>query len=445
MPCAGHMLNSQVAPAVVEFLDELTRLGRAVPIPFSWGAVSDFPFLPRLQSGRVVLSPATWTLRPADMESFAAWREHWQVPRYVYLTFADQRLLLDLDDPGQVEQLRIEARGKPDDHQLALSEALPSPEHAWLPGPDGSHISELVVPVVRESVEPAVRQTRPVVVREDLRVRPPGTDWLFAKLYHPPTFEQDLLVDHVRPFCQQSVANGQAGSWFFMRYEDPEPHIRVRWTGDPDTLADKLAPAVLRWANSLVSNEVCRRVALDTYDREVERYGGPDGIKLAEELFAADSEAVLDLLHLVDYKVLELDVALLGAYTVDDLVRALGLTTEQQDHMYRHAVNYRKETAKEYREQQRVLRSLLGDPQWLAGQAGGDKAVEILARRRSRVQQVAARYDALDTPLRTKVELARSFVHMHANRLLGCGHPPEQRVLGLVQRARESLHRAPVK
>jgi lantibiotic biosynthesis protein len=440
VPCAGHMLNPQLAPAVLEFLDGLSRFGRAVPMPFNWGAAAGFPFLPRVQTGRVVLAPARWVLCPADLASFDEWRAHWHVPRYVYLSVTDNRLLLDLDDPGQVGQLRIEARGKPEDHQLTLSEALPAPSHAWLPGADGDYISELVVPVVRDSVERAAPRASPVVVRADQRLRPLGTEWLFAKLYHAPTFEQDLLVDHIRPFCREVAGD----AWFFMRYADPEPHIRVRWSGHPDKLADELAPAVLRWANSLVSQEVCRRVTLDTYDREVERYGGPDGIELAEELFIADSVASLELLHLLDQKTVELDSSLLAVYTVDDLVRGLGLTDEEQDQLYHHGVAERREAAKEYRTQQRLLRSLLGDPHWLATQPGGDRIAEILELRRHRVQHIASRYDALDTLVRSKAELARSFVHMHANRLLGCGHPPEQRVLGLLQRTRESLRRAPI-
>jgi thiopeptide-type bacteriocin biosynthesis protein len=439
VPCAGHMLTPQAAPAVLEFIEGLGRFGRAVPMPFHWGAAAGFPYLPRVQSGRIVLAPARWALCPADLDSFDSWRAHWDVPRYVYLSVTDHRLLLDLDEPGHVEQLRIEARGKAEDYQLMVSEALPAPEHAWLPGADGDYISELVVPLVRDSVVPVAPQSRPVVVREDQRVRPLGTDWLFAKLYHAPTFEQDLLVDHLRPFCREA-----GSAWFFMRYADPDPHIRVRWTGDPDALAGTLAPAVLRWANVLVRKGICSRVSLDTYDREVERYGGPDGIELAEELFIADSSAVLDLLQLADQKIIELDSPLLAVYTVDDLVHGLGLTTEEQDELYRHGIADRREAAKEYRTQQRILRSLLGDPGWLASQPGGAKIAEILTHRRHRVQDIAARYDALATPVRTKVELARSFVHMHANRLLGCGQPPEQRVLGLLQRTRESLRRAPI-
>jgi thiopeptide-type bacteriocin biosynthesis protein len=40
-----------------------------------------------------------------------------------------------------------------------------------------------------------------------------------------------------------------------------------------------------------------KRVTLDTYEREVERYGGAEGIMLAERLFHADSDAVLELIE----------------------------------------------------------------------------------------------------------------------------------------------------
>ncbi|CAM4395555.1 lantibiotic dehydratase [Nocardia ninae] len=456
--CAGHMLNAQLAPAVVRFLDEINRNGRAMPTTFDWGTAAGFSFLPRVQVGRVVLAPARWRVNADELATdsaafavtFAAWRQRWEPPRHVFLAMADHRLLLDLDSPEQVEQIRLEARRMPGG-RLSLDEALPAPGQAWLPGPDGHYVSEIVVPVVLDAVEAAVEpvQLRASTIRPTIteRLRPPGSDWLFAKLYHVPTFEEDLLADQLRTFCAHTMADGSADSWFFLRYADPDPHLRIRWHGDPDRLADRLAPALLRWGNSLVAKGFCRRMCLDTYDQEVERYGGPVGMAVAEEVFAADSVAVLDLLYLIDQLSVEVDRTLLGIYTVHDLVAALGLDAAEQVEFYRLGVLDRRATSAEYRGRQPVLRSLLGDPQWLSTQPGGDAIAEVLARRRILVRECASRFDALAERgelSRSRLELARSFVHMHCNRLLGCGHPPEQQVLGLLWRTSESLRHAPV-
>jgi hypothetical protein len=62
MPCAGHMLNSLQAPAPCRFLAELSRDGLAHLGAFEWGPASGFPYLPRVQLGRVVLRPAQWRI-----------------------------------------------------------------------------------------------------------------------------------------------------------------------------------------------------------------------------------------------------------------------------------------------------------------------------------------------------------------------------------------------
>ncbi len=55
---AGHMLNAMRAPAVIRLLSEFGQDGIALMSDFSWADCKDFPFLPRIQIGRIVLSLA---------------------------------------------------------------------------------------------------------------------------------------------------------------------------------------------------------------------------------------------------------------------------------------------------------------------------------------------------------------------------------------------------
>ncbi|MEV6414301.1 lantibiotic dehydratase [Kribbella sp. NPDC051718] len=413
VPCAGHMLNTIGAPQVVQFLEQLYHDGRVANVSFGWGPAAGFVFLPRVQRGRLVLSPATWRLDPDDLTDFAAWRARWQVPRYVYLAVKDYRMLLDLDHPAHVDQLREQIRERTD-----LHEALPGPGDAWIDGPDGSYLSELVVPLVRS--EPAPQTPRRKVVGRMAAVRrlhPPGSEWLFAKLYHVPAFEDDLI--------RQALTDFGAESWFFMRHVDPDPHLRVRWRGDVDV------KRVLEWGAELVEGGYLKRFALDTYDQEVERYGGPVGMALAEELFHADSELVTQLLRMGR----SLDMSLLGVYTVDSLLGALGYDEERRRVLSQQGVQDRKATAEEYRKEQNALRGVLGDPDWLP-----ESARPAVALWTEQIAAIARQVDAAEL---NKDLLTQSYVHMHCNRLLGCGHPPEQRVRGLLVRTRESLARAP--
>ena len=86
------------------------------------------------------------------------------------------------------------------------------------------------------------------------------------------------------------------------------------------------------------------KVALDTYHREIERYGGDDGIELAEQIHAADSDAVLNVLGMLDGE----DVAdarwKLCLYATDRLLADAGLDMQQRrDWAKDGAAGYRTE------------------------------------------------------------------------------------------------------
>jgi thiopeptide-type bacteriocin biosynthesis protein len=122
---------------------------------------------------------------------------------------------------------------------------------------------------------------------------------LFAKLYSPPSFQDDFIGGLLRDFVLDILGRNLATHWFYIRYSDPEPHLRIRSKGEPRSLVGELLPALSAWAETLLAGGFCHRLSLDTYERELERYGGEAGIDNAEEIFCADSEATTELLALL--------------------------------------------------------------------------------------------------------------------------------------------------
>src|SRR5262249_47004454 len=94
----------------------------------------------------------------------------------------------------------------------------------------------------------------------------------------------------------------------------------------------------------------------DTYEREVERYGGAQAIELAERLFYADSEAVLEIMELLEPGDAGLDerwqLVLCGMHMV---LNDFGLDLEAK-HTLLSSV--RKTFAKEFRVDEHVIGQL---------------------------------------------------------------------------------------
>jgi thiopeptide-type bacteriocin biosynthesis protein len=454
---AGHMLNNMQAPDVCRFLDDLQRDGQAQFSSFDWGAAAGLPVLPRVQVGRVVLCAAQWRIDARTRgelapdrqitfaERLAEWRTRWQAPRYVYMSFGDNRLLLDLDNEAQVGELRTEMRQLTDGAHLLLQEALPGPEHAWVTGPGGGFIAELVVPLTLRAND-ALREVRTPSRRSPAassdRLRPPGSDWLFAKLYCPRAFEDDLLTGPVGEFGQEVLATGAVDDWFFIRYADPDPHLRLRFRGNPGRLTREILPHFCAWANGLLSEDLCTRWCFDTYDRELERYGGTAGTAAAEAIFGADSRAVIEMLRLMREGLLEIDLTSLAVLSIDDLLAGLGSNEVSRLRWYRERVTSRAMAGDEYRLRKNLLRPLLSDPEFIRTQRGGDALAQVLAARRGTLAEIGSRLDALaetEKLFQPKNALLRSYVHLHCNRLLSGNQAGEEQVLALLGRTRYGL------
>jgi thiopeptide-type bacteriocin biosynthesis protein len=488
--CSGHMLNNLRAPVVCRLLADLSRDRQVQLNAFTWGPASNFPFLPRVEVGRVVLRPARWRIdavtrasqllydEPARFpDALTIWRAAWSVPRYVYLSSSDNRLLLDLDSPAQADELRLALRATRENGSVTLEEAFPSLEEAWVEGPAGHYMAELVVSVVLRkrplaadnnrlaahakagrsiiqggspSLESAPIETTtagPAAARpDDSRLRPPGSEWLFLKLYCNRDVEEDLIAGPARRLGEQLIESGAAKEWFFLRYSDPDRHLRIRFRGDAERLAHQVIPQVCAWATDLMSQGSCLRFTFDTYERELERYGGPGGAAVAEGVFCADSRAVAQILDLIQSRRLQLDRTNVAVLTVDTLLAGLELSEAARLEWYRNQLWSRRDASVDYRNRKVLLRRLIADTRWLRAEPGGEDLYRSLAARREQLRPLTERLKTLKASRELTQPLSTfyaSLVHLHLNRI-GIDRNTERNIVGLLWRVRQSLACAPL-
>src|SRR6185436_2264047 len=70
----------------------------------------------------------------------------------------------------------------------------------------------------------------------------PGDSWLYVKLYTGTATADTLLRDYLAPVVEKAIDSGLASRWFFIRYGDPDWHVRLRFRGDPAKLYGELLP-----------------------------------------------------------------------------------------------------------------------------------------------------------------------------------------------------------
>lgn len=408
---------------VYRFLCALQNQNVARGLGWSWGPLASAPALPRVTSGRLVLARRRWTLRGEELAALPLDR----LPRYVALADGDNELVCDLESSVSLGALRHQLRGRT---QVTLVELFPGPDELCVAGPMGHFTHEIVVPFVAATPPAAV--SRPATARPlARRAFPPGSEWTYAKLYTGTATADRVLVSAVRPLVDRVLADGVADSWFFIRYSDPHWHVRLRVRGDTAAILDVLHDA----SEPLLADGRLWRVQLDTYQRELERYGGDAGMELSEQVFRHDSDAVLAIVERLDGDA-GLDARWrLAVVGIDRLLDDLGLdlgektawAAARRDAFGREfgvdgAVG--GQLGRRYRAERAALEDLMA--------ADGDSAhplapgLAILQQRSAALAPVAAELRARALPL---ADLAGSYAHMHANRLLRAAHRAQELAL----------------
>lgn len=448
---------------IYRFLTALQAQDGTPSLRWSWGPLATAPHLPRVVRGRVVLSFAQWTLHHTDLEPLArargaqrfraadALRQRLDLPRWLNIGQGDQRLVIDLHNALSIDAFAELARGC---DELNAQELYPPPDRSCVRGEGGRYTHELAIPFVHRdpNLAPPLVHRDPNLAIEAKpqsnadspptnarpphdaplaeRIFAPGSEWLTLKCYAGATGVDRLLREVVSPAVEAARAEGLTDRWFFVRYGDPDWHLRLRFHGAGKTLLGTLLPDLHDRLTPLIDEGLVSRVQIDTYQRETERYGGREAITIAEEIFFHDSNtalAIIEMLEGDDGAEARWRLTLRGTH---DLMVDFGLTLEE-----RHALVQRLRaqfgaeqsagppTERKLGELFRRERSSIAE--LLTASSDGDHplaaGIEALAQRSAALFPAISRLRTLDrqnalvTPLPAVIA---SLLHMFANRLL---------------------------
>jgi thiopeptide-type bacteriocin biosynthesis protein len=252
-------------------------------------------YYPRIEYRDTVLSMAKWHLdeqekafllgMPLSIGRLHSFRNRRGMPCKVSLGISDQQLIFNLENDSEalffLESLREQQRP-------TVREYLP---------PDGSvrkgnkvYAGQLIALIQNE--QPVYKGIGTIGHQKMPRPRRhflPGSEWLYLKIYCTPESSNRLLKKAIHPVF---VANrGLIDCWFFIRYQDPEPHIRLRIRSSLDGVGHLLR-ALERKLSQKQHQGFVRALQTDTYQREIERYS-PELMEAVELCFQAGSEWVV--------------------------------------------------------------------------------------------------------------------------------------------------------
>ncbi len=174
----------------------------------------------------------------------------------------------------------------------------------------------------------------------------PGSRWLYFKIYTGIKTADEVATRTLLPLLRELYEAKLIDDWFFIRYTDPDFHLRLRLlVARPEHYAAIFA-RIGSSVEPLVDNGAVVKVVCDTYVREIERYGAGT-MEAVERLFGIDSRAVLELLDRVAEEPADRRETVrwqLALLLLDDAMTAFGREPEEKLRLFSNmAGNFKQE------------------------------------------------------------------------------------------------------
>lgn len=279
------------------FLCDLQNQDSYLDIKWNWSVLAEQAYLPRVRYKNIILSRATWQLEAKELQlsnlfQLAIQLNEKKLPQEFVVGMHDHELLVSLYNPQSLSLLVAELQKR---NTVRIYEYLAQADNCPLSVGGQPFANEVIIPFYNSSA-PRFAGLSPGLMSLPQRRFSVGSEWLYLKIYTGEKTSDELLASVLYPVIEQLLAKSVINQFFFIRYKDGDPHLRLRFRGNHHLdfyhFVMRQVEAALR---DRVQEGVVHRVQMDTYVREIERYGH-EHIELCEAIFHCDSLSTLAFL-----------------------------------------------------------------------------------------------------------------------------------------------------
>ncbi len=430
----GSMLNYTYAPSPIRFMRDVSQSKYRPLRPFPWNGLENAEYLPRVRYKKTLLFPATWKVDLISLglseqakeelieKKFYSWVQQLNLPNYLLLTEMDNSILLDMNHSSHVKEIISKIKKG---QEVILIEKIGQGKGEWIRSGQGLHASEFVVPFIKNKKYSPVNSNPAfpayTSVPHHSRWKLPGSEWFYAKCYLAKDNENRFISENLSGFADFLLKQGIVQQWFFIRFTDPKPHVRIRFRGEKDKIISNLMPAFHDWASILMQKGQMQDFVLAGYEREVERYGGDQLIEYAETYFCHDSSVTILLLNTILKKKTKLSEEVIAALSCIDILKGCNLNLEDQIFFF-SSLGLHKEELKGFRKWKdeliKLTEIILEEKRDLFSESSF--LLEAFEKRRASLVSFVSKMEEIkDKKLLTNTpqNIYGSILHMHCNRL----------------------------
>lgn len=247
-----------------------------------------------------------------------------------------------------------------------------------------------------------------------------GSEWLYSKIYTGVKITDSILVEKLHPVIEELVSKDIIEKWFFIRYKDPDEHLRLRfYSSKPENLFQVITKLHFI-LEELIQQDIIWKVQIDTYQKEMERYGAKT-IEDSESLFCYDSEMILNYISFKPYFINENTQLLFSFLAIDSFLNSFSLTIEHKleltnklQESFKKEFNANKILKKEFDKNFRMLSNDMMSFLNYKQQEDFSELYELVKIKEKNVIKIASKIqDKLEVPLDSFLS---SHIHMMINR-----------------------------